>query len=188
MNKKAGWILGVSILLVFVLLIAILFFFLLYHPNHEVDYAIKLSSGQIVNPVSTLTTDAAVQQFNQTFVYYLLYTISAYNLHNPPLSTNTPKMLIYVDSDVYNAEIVNCEIYVSEGTIENEDIVIKTTKLEAVKMLQNKNYISTSFSSGMSSIQLVANKAVLFSKGYLNLYDSLTGKSITGNIIKIYSS
>ena len=47
-------------------------------------------------------------------------------------------------------------------------------------------YIKESFSSGKSEFELVANKATLFSKGYLSLYKDLTGKGITGSVIGIY--
>ncbi len=188
MSNRGGWILWASIGLIVLLVIGIFLYFSLYHKDYSSKYSDKLSSGQIVNPVSGLSMEQAVQQFNESFVYYLLYSINAYNLHNPPLSSDTPKIEIYVDSDVYNAEISNGEIYVAKGEISTEDIIIKTTKEEAVNMLQDKKYISQSFSSGNSQIQLVASKVTLFGKGYLSLYNQLTGKGITGNVIRIYTS
>ena len=141
----------------------------------------------MVNPVSALSNEQAVAQFDDTFVYYLLVSIKAYNLHNPPLSSSTPKMNIYVDNLTYNAEIVNGQIKIYNGETSNQDINIKTTREEAVKMLRSKDYVSVSFQQGLSSIDKVAGQSTLFSKGYLNLYTELTGKSITGNVIRIYT-
>jgi len=47
-------------------------------------------------------------------------------------------------------------------------------------MLQNKDYISESFQSGASKMEMVAGKTELASKGYLEIYTGITGKSITG--------
>lgn len=177
-----------SIVLVVVLVLAIFFYFVLYHPNYDAKYELKISSGELVNPVSGLSLQEAEQQFNESFIYYMLYSIRAYNLHNPALSFDTPKIEIFVDGDPYNAEISGGEIYVSRGETENEDIIIRTTKREAIKMLQDKSYVSSSFAGGGSTIELVAGKTTLFGKGYLRLYEQLTGKSITGSVIRIYIS
>ncbi len=186
MHKKGGWALGLSIALVVILAVGAFLFFALYHFSYDSIYQQRYSSGEIVNPINGLTREQAISQFNESFVYYLLYNIKAYNLHPAPLSSAPPRMEIIVDSDTYNAEVSKGEIYVSAGEIVTKDIIIKTTKEEGVKMLENSSYISESFSSGLSSIQTVESKSTLFGKGYLSIYNQLTGKSITGNIIKIY--
>lgn len=190
MNKRGeiNWRLWLSIILVFVLILIIFLFFALAKPNYSDSYDGKLKSGEIVNPVSGLSNEEAVSQFDENFVVYLLISIEAYNLHNPPLSSNKPKIGIYVSDKVFNAVISRGQIDVEEGKIDNEDIAIDTTKEEAVLMLRDKNYIVESFNSGKSSVELKADKATLFAKGYLNLYSKLTGKSITGNVIRIYTS
>ena len=53
---------------------------------------------------------------------------------------------------------------------------------------QNVDYVALSFESGNSQIELLESKSTLFGKGYLSLYQELTGKSVTGNIIKIYAN
>ena len=78
MNKKGGWILWVSIILI-VLLIAGMFFYLALF---KVDNSDKYNN--IVNPASELSDEQAIAQFNETFVLYILYMIKAYNLHYPP--------------------------------------------------------------------------------------------------------
>ena len=187
MNKKGSAALWISLILLGLLVITLFLYFVLYNPAHNSSRVDKISSGELVNPTTGLSVESAVKQFNESFVYYLLYNIKAYNLHNPPLSKNTPKILIYVDNDVYNAEVDRDEIYVVKDEIVSKDIIIRTTKEEAVKMIRDKNYIADSFSSGNSKIELITDKSTLFGKGYLNLYKELTGNGITGSVVKIYS-
>jgi hypothetical protein len=44
-------------------------------------------------------------------------------------------------------------------------------------MVRTGNYISESFSSGKSEMELISGKIELGSKGYLKIYNSLTGES-----------
>jgi|SRR3989344_1589507 len=182
MNKRGRLTLVVSIVALIVLVILLFLYFALLKPANVKSSGITF----IENPAQGLTTEEAIASFNESFVFYVLYSIKAYELHNPPLSNNDPEIEFRVDDDVYNAIIQNGIIKVAKRAIENPDAIIITTKMEGVKMVQNKDYIQESFASGKSGIDLKASKTTLFGKGYLNLYTELTGKSITGNIIRIY--
>ncbi len=186
MNKRGSWVLWVSIGILIVLIVGIFLYFALWKPNYDKVYAAKVYSGALFNPVGNLSNEEALLKFDESFVYYLLYEIKAYNLHNPPLSGNKPKIGFFIGEDPYNAVINNGDILVSKGVIDSKDAIITTTKEEAIKMLRDKEYIKTSFSSGTSKIELIASKSILFAKGYLNLYSELTGKGVTGNVVKIY--
>lgn len=173
MNKRGSKAIWISLIIIVVLLMitGLIYYFLI---GNKVN-----SGGQTIileNPASGLTAEEAVAQFNESFVLYLLYSIGANKLHNPFLSSDKPKIEIYVSDDGYNA-IVDDYIKVGKGEINGEDIRIRTSKEEAVKMMNDKQYVAKSFQEGNSSIELVASKAKLFSKGYLGLYDELTGKS-----------
>lgn len=176
--------LWLSVGLVAALIIAIFFYFALFKPQNAGAY----HGASIANPALNLTMQEAIQKFDESFVFYLLYSIKAYNLHNPPLSRDTPKIEIIVGNDAYNAAVSKGIISVNKGAINNEDIVIRTTKEEAVKMVKDKNYVTQSFDEGKSTIELIAGKTKLFAKGYLNMYTELTGKSVTGNVMRIYTS
>lgn len=186
MNKKGTWILWVSIALIIVLVVGIFLYFSLNGPNYDAKYSEKISSGQLVNPVNGLTQEQAVANFDESFVYYLLYSIKAYNLHSPPLSSDLPKIEIFVGNQTFNVEIEKGIIYAKRGEIAEKDIIIRTNANEAVKMLKDKSYVQESFLNGNSNIERVASQTTLFGKGYLNMYNELTGKSLTGNVIKIY--
>lgn len=131
----------------------------------------------IQNPVTGLSEEKAVQSFNESFVLYLALSIGAGKLHNIPFSSDIPIMEVYVDELIFNVKVNSGAVTVSRGSAQSKDIILKTTKREAVRMLKDKNYIGESFSLGNSQIKLVAGKLALLGKGYLSLYQDLTGKS-----------
>lgn len=183
-KKHKHLILG--ILLVVVLIVSAFLYFALVGVDYSSKYASYEKSGQLVNPLSKLSTEEAVENFNEDFIYYMLYQAEFYNLRNNALTGDKPRILIYADEESYSAEIDKGDIVVYNGDIEKPDVIIRTSKLEGVLMLQDSNYVVESFYSGKSKIELVADKAILFSKGYLKIYNKLNGKSFTGNIIRIY--
>lgn len=189
MNKRGlsgRFYLFLGIGLIVILVISMFFYFSLAGPDYSSVYDEKTVSGEISNPVKGKSVETAVEEFSEYYIYYLLVLGKAYNLHNPPLSNDLPKIEIVVEDAIYNAVIEDGEIIIEEGGLKKKDIVIETTKEELVKILMDKDYVQESFGSGESSIKLVAEKSVLFAKGYLKLYTELTGKSITGNVARIY--
>lgn len=185
-KKKRNISFVAGVLLVLVLIGAMFFYFSLGGSDYSASYSAGIESGEIVNPASGLSLEEAAARFDESFVYYLAVSIGAYNLHNPPLSSNKPKIEIFVGEERYNIVVRKGEIEVGSGGIEGEDILIRTSVEEAVKMMQDRNYVKESFLAGESSIELVAEKSTLFAKGYLGLYTELTGESITGNVFRIY--
>lgn len=140
------------------------------------------------NPVAEISSEQAIENFNETYVWYLLYSLEAYNLHAPAFSSsNLPKIEIRLEDSTYNSIINKGQIIVDSRAIEGEDAVIISTKQELISMIRDKNYVEESFRNGKSSIELVAGKTELFEKGYLALYTKITGKSITGSAIKIFA-
>lgn len=102
-----------------------------------------------------------------------LIKLKIYNLHNVPYTSDTPKIQIDVDEISYSVEVSKGKIRISDRTINNKDVIIKTTGGEISKMNRDENYAKESFKSGNSEFKPVANKFVLFSKGYLTLYQDL---------------
>jgi len=127
------------------------------------------------NPVAGLNDEEAVAQFDESFVVFLLYSIGASELHNVPFTSNEPVIEFHIDEDVYTGVVRDGIVSVGRGVSDDEDIIIRTSKIEGVKMLRDGNYITESFVNGGSSIELVAGKVTLFAKGYLGLYTGLTG-------------
>ena len=131
--------------------------------------------SRLVNPAEGLSIEEAVKKFDGSFVAYILISIGAYNLHPPMFGSDTPKIEFYIWDEKYNAEIIDGKINVQKGEIAERDIIIWTSAEEAVKMVKDKNYISESFKTGASKVELVAGKIELAMKGYISLYDELTG-------------
>ena len=178
------WPIVLAALLLLIIISVLFFYFALVSPDNSSTYTVR----ELINPVTGLSDEQAREQFDEEFVFYLLYSLEVYNLHDPPLSENHPKMLFSIDEDFYYALVDDGEIIVNRGEIDNQDLTFFTTKEEAVRMLRKRAYIEQSFQSGESSIELKVDKATLFAKGYLNMYNALTGKTITGNVIEIYTS
>ncbi len=181
-EKKRGiakWLkILIIILIILVILIGILFY-IAFRPFDSRGEKIEL-----INPASGLSVEEAAKQFNESFVLYLLASIGAGELHNAPLSSEKPTIEIKVDEKNYWAEVDKGVIRVSAGKADGEDILIVTTALEAVKMMNNKVYIEDSFKARHSGIELKAGRTTLFGKGYLRLYQKLTGESVTGSFLR----
>jgi hypothetical protein len=117
----------------------------------------------------------AVERFDESFVLYLLYSLGVDKLKNPPLSSEEPKIVIYVGEDIYSGLVRDGGVGVGRGQVEGPDIIIRTTASEVVQMLRDRNYVVESFAEGKSGVVLVAGKVELGVKGYLGLYRELTG-------------
>lgn len=107
-------------------------------------------------------------------IKYILVLMKAYNLHNPPFSSNTPKMEFDMEGEKFNAEIIQGEIYIDEGRIDGEDVRVHSNWGEAVVMSKGLDYIKTSFGSGRSTIEQVADDKTCFLKGYKEVYEELS--------------
>lgn len=171
---KKIWGVLIAFLMLLLAFSGIYAYYILIGPDYSEKYENQLQNGSIKNPTQSLEEEEAVETFNESFVFYILFNIKAYNLHSPPFSSEKPRIEFQVDNKTFNAEIDKGEILVYSGRIEKEDIRILTTAEEGVKMTNDKNYISESFSQEKSIIELVAGKTKLASKGYLKIYKELT--------------
>ena len=180
-RRKWPFILGIALILLMILMM--FFYFATASPS-------KPRAGtEIQNPIQGLTNEEAILQFSEEYINYLVFAIGGWKLHNPPLSDDTPKIKVIVDEEIYFSEIVNGEIKTERKEIEDEDIIIRATKQEivnAIKSLDMENYIKQSVEDGKTSLELRASYTTLFSKGYLNLYKDVTGKSFTGSVVRIF--
>lgn len=177
--KKRTKILIIALFVI--LIILILAGIALYYSISGMSYK-KASNGNgrraIVNPAAGLSYEEAVAKFDDSFVYYLLYSIGANKLHTPFFSSDNPRIEFHIGDDIFNAEVADGSIDVGRGEILDEDIIIKTSKEEGVKMVLDTNYVQESFNNGLSEFELVAGKLELASKGYLKIYEGLTGEDI----------
>ncbi|MFZ5955073.1 MAG: hypothetical protein ACOYT4_01495 [Nanoarchaeota archaeon] len=142
--------------------------------NPALKYAEKtnLNLEEIEN--ITLLAQNETNDFDIALIKFILFGIGINNLHNPPFSSDNPKIEFVLDDNNYAVEIKKEGMKIDIGDVENKDIIIKTTRAEAIKMSFNESYISDSFRQGKSSIELMAGKPTLLAKGYLEIYDKLS--------------
>ncbi len=165
---------SVSILVIIAFILLGVIYYLTFFEGRSASSGNVNSGSKLVNPVKGLSMEEAVEKFDESFVYYLLVSIKAYNLHEALFSDEPPQIEINVGGDVYYASVVDGSIKVGRGGVDDEDVLIVTSKEEAVKMIQNKNYVAESFKIGLSRIELVSGKLELAAKGYLELYNELS--------------
>ena len=172
-NKKRGKksiVLFIAIYFI-ILLIGVVIFFSFYS-NYKKNTNTE-NRNIIVNPAEGLSLGEAVKKFDDGFIYYLLVSIKAYNLHEASFSDDFPKIKIMLGDEIYYGKVQEGKIYSGAGDIEDEDIVIYSSKEEIVKIMQDKEYAKESFREGRSKIELKSNKLELYTKGYLDMYDEL---------------
>ena len=113
-------------------------------------------------------------------VMLILYSLNAQDLHNPLLSKDTPKIDIYVDAEVFGAEIINNQFLIKRQSMNAPDMKVIMSRQEFINSMNSdtKEYLKNSVTNGNTQIELVAGKIKLGSKGYLSLYKEITGKTL----------
>ena len=176
MNKEAKGVLIISLLIaVLIILIAGIIFYYLNSQKSES----KISDTPI-QKFWNATTLASLE-INESVINYILYSLEANKLHNPPLSPSTPKIEVLVDQETFNAEIIKGRIVTKKGGITRKDIKIHMPRQAVINFLNSSNSISaieSSISSGDTRLEIVASYPMLFAKGYLSLYKKFTGKDL----------
>lgn len=165
---------SVSVLVIIAIILLGIIYYLTFFDGKSASSGNVNSGAKLVNPAKGLSIEEAVEKFDESFVYYLLVSIKAYNLHKALFSDEPPSIEIDVGGDIYYANVMDGAIRVGRGGIDDEDVLIVTSKEEAVKMIQNKNYVAESFKMGLSRVELVSGKLELAAKGYLELYNELS--------------
>ncbi len=175
MNKKAKAVLIISMIIIIVILLIALVVFYYFNWNE---------SNTTTNiPLKKLwdQTSLASLEVNESIINYILYSLEANKLHNPPLSPNTPKIEVLVDQTTFNSEIIKGRVLTKKGNSDKEDIQIYMSRQAIINFLNSSNSLSViekSIDSGETRLELVAGYPTLFSKGYLNLYKKFTGKDL----------
>lgn len=111
------------------------------------------------------------------FISYLLNELGAWQLRANPLTGEKPRVNFVVGDKVFGG-VIDSGIEVSEGGVEDPDLTIHSNKVDIVRaMLSNEpvEIFRESYVEGRSSAEIEKSEAELFAKGYLGLYDSLSG-------------
>ncbi|MCU0642485.1 MAG: hypothetical protein MUF61_02815, partial [archaeon] len=80
-DKREGWFFWASMAVIVIFVILLFFYFAMFKFSLT-GFAFEES---FANPADSMTAEQVAESFNETFVEYLLYSIKANELHNPPL-------------------------------------------------------------------------------------------------------
>ena len=171
-NKGVSKIIFLLIVFIVLALIFLGWFLFRTYTDSRIARSLPEDGENVLNPVANLSIEEAASKFDDSYIFYLLRIIGASKLHSS-LAYGNPKIELHLEQMKYNVELSDNKIVLNNGEINNEDIIIRTNKVEIIKMLKDKGYVISSFNSGKSSIELVAGNIELYSKGYLDLYNNL---------------
>jgi hypothetical protein len=128
--------------------------------------------------------EQAVIEFDEDYINYLLAALGTGYLHKSLVGGDPFLELVMNDgseNEIWHAEVIEGMPNSALGEIDNEDLRITISKEEAVKAILSEDigqFMKDSYSQGNLGIEMVANKAELFAKGYLEMYKMLTGEEV----------
>jgi len=123
--------------------------------------------------------ERAVIEFNTNYINYLLLSLGVGKLHKSYVGYGNPIIEFDLEGDLWGSEVIEGRLQTRKGEIDEEDLIIRMGKKEAVFALLSPDisgFLKDSVSNGNTGIELVAGKIELGSKGYLSMYKDLTGK------------
>ena len=167
----------VAILAIIIIIVVIVFAVVLFNFSSNGNAGIK------ANPFVPTWNDSTLGEIeiNEGVIGYVLFQLGAYDLHNPPLSSKTPKIEVVVDNEIFSAEVNKGIIMTTKGAIDEEDIRIYMTRTNVINIINSTvpaDTIQNAINEGNMSFEQVASKITLFSKGYLSLYIKFTGEKV----------
>jgi hypothetical protein len=120
-----------------------------------------------------------IADFNTNYVNYLLSAFEVGRLHKSSIGFGNPVLELRLDSDVWSSEIIKGSPETKKKSAKEPDLIITLSKEEATKAIisnDTKLFIRESINSDRTKIEITGGKAELFSKGYLEMYVTVTGK------------
>ena len=128
----------------------------------------------------TAVVEEAVIEFDEDYINYILIALGTGYLRKSPLFEN-PLIEFNLGGDIWSSEIIDGMPNSKRGSIDNEDLRVSISKEEAVEAILSDNieeFMKESVNNGNTKIEMIAGKAELFSKGYLEMYKQLTGEEV----------
>lgn len=120
-------------------------------------------------------TNVYSEKMQTEIVDSLVVALKLYNLHEIPYTAIIPRIQIYIKENTYfiNAyyiEVSKGEMNIKNGETGDKDIIIRTTKEEVLKIVQDNTYIKESLAANRTTVQKATSDFILFTKGYSNLF------------------
>ncbi len=122
--------------------------------------------------------EEGVREFNEEYINYILQGLGVNELHSA-IGFGNPVIEVVVDEEVWSSEIMDRIPNTIKESNDNKDIMVILSKEEAVKAILSNDigiFMKNSVANGNTEIKMVAGNAELFAKGYLSIYNSISGK------------
>jgi len=183
--KKIFLVIGIIIIIT--LILGGMFMFGFFTGKREIIFVNPIENIVLVNTNEAglvneqAVIEQAVIEFNSDYINYILAALGTGYLHKSPLFEN-PFVEFVLGDETWSSEIKKGVPNAQQTSIDNEDLRIMISKEEAVKALLSDNieqFMKESYSNGNLRIEMIAGKTELFSKGYLKMYNELTGEEIS---------
>lgn len=133
----------------------------------------------IIGANATATNTSQEIEILPEYITYIYNELGIYNLHPPLLSSDTPKIGTNVEGELFFSEVIKNNIITEKRGFDDVDLIFITTKQAVIDSI-NSNDVGESFkgtlNSGETTFEIVAGESTLFLKGYLELYQELTGE------------
>lgn len=143
------------------------------NPSDYENVSINTPDGNKTILIKKGLVNYSEADIEKELVTYASVVLKLYNLHNIPFTAIPPKVQVKIDNNNYYLEISDGEIIINSGIVSNPDIKIETTSDGILNVVNNGGSITDAISSGEVKIDILASKLVLFSKGYLELYNEI---------------
>ena len=194
MKEKRGeiWKFMSVLTLMLLLIVSVILGFLLYSifgaslyvpapPSKPTFKSIESTNIQDIG-IENLSEEAIkLVEIEAKHINYVLYNLKAYQLHKPILSEEVPVIEMEIDGISYTTEIEDGNLVTKEGESDSEDMKISTTKQELIEIINSDDVAKKVFESieeGQTTYEITSNERTLLLKGYVNIYEELTGKEI----------
>ncbi|MCK5449912.1 hypothetical protein KAI32_03530 [Candidatus Pacearchaeota archaeon] len=151
---------------------------LLNKQKMELSNPLPTTTGNMIALSSnTSQQEGIIDQIEITpeFISYLLNELSAWKLHSNPINFEKPIINFKIGNKNFYSEIGN-EIETYDGLSQKADLQFNINKEDLINAINSNNpstVLKQSITNGKTQLEIFANEAELFSKGYLNFYNIL---------------
>ena len=148
------------------------------HPMKNIFISNKNAEGLIDKDASI---KQGIENFDENYIIYLLVSLGTNHLHKSYTGQGAAELEISIDGETWSA-IIDKGLRVQKIGIDDPDLRITMSKQVAVEALLSSSIqeqLKLATKNGQIRIEQVAGKVELASKGYLSMYQELTGEEIS---------
>lgn len=122
--------------------------------------------------------EQGVKNFNEDYIDYILISSGVNELHKSIIGHENPSIELVINNEIWSAEISDGNLITKKSSIENEDFKVYISKEQIIGAILSENpakFLKKSFLDGSIKAEIIASKTEIISKGYLGMYQRLSG-------------